>query len=263
MIAALAVIGRSALTGSAVGVVPGLGSSVAAFVACSEERGRAGPDAGWGEEARDAVAAPEAASNAVSGPSTIPLLTLGVQGTTVAAILMGVFLIHGVPIGPPALFAAAHDLVLGLFAAGLVGILVYGLTGRFFGPLIARVPSSLVYASILLVAVVAACSARLSLRDAQVMMAADAQGHAMRRLGLPPPGHLRPRLHPRAGRGGGAAPVAPAVARGLVDPRRRARRRGLPRPRRRGRGLAGPATGRSGGEAAGVARRGRPRAARA
>ena len=258
MIAALAVIGRSALTGSAVGVVPGLGSSVSAFVAYSEERGHAG----WGEEARDAVAAPEAASNAVSGPSTIPLLTLGVQGTTVAAILMGVFLIHGVPIGPPALFAAAHDLVLGLFAAGLVGILVYGLTGRFFGPLIARVPSSLVYASILLVAVVAACSARRSLSDAQVMMAADAQGHAMRRLGLPP-GHLRPRLHPRAGRGGGAAPVAPAVARGLVDPRRRARRRGLPRPRRRGRGLAGPATGRSGGEAEGGPRRGRPRAARA
>ena len=47
------------------------------------------------------MAAPEAAENAVSRPSMIPLLTLDGIGMTVAAILMGVFLIHLTPIGAP------------------------------------------------------------------------------------------------------------------------------------------------------------------
>ena len=184
----LPVIGRSALYGSAIGIMPGLGSSVAAFVAYSEEKRRAGPGAGWGDGALAGVAAPEAASNAVSGPSMIPLLTLGVPGTTVAAILMGVFLIHGIPIGP-SIFRSSGDLVFGLFAAGLLGIVLYGLIGWFFGPaigrLIAHVPSGIVYPVIFLVTVVAAYSGRLSLWDVQVMLLAGAAGFAMRRIGLP------------------------------------------------------------------------------
>ena len=189
VVRALPVIGRSALMGSAIGIMPGLGSSVAAFVAYGEERRRAGPGAGWGEGALMGVAAPEAANNAVSGPSMIPLLTLGVPGTTVAAILMGVFLIHGIPIGPT-IFTTARELVFGLFAAGLLGIVLYGLIGWFFGPLIgrliARVPASLVYPAIFLVTVIAAYSGRLSLWDAQVMLGAGVLGYAMRRLGFPP-----------------------------------------------------------------------------
>ena len=191
MVRALPVIGRSALMGSAIGIMPGLGSSVAAFVAYGEERRRAGPGAGWGEGegALMGVAAPEAVNDAVSGPSMIPLLTLGVPGTTVAAILLGVLLIHGIPIGP-AIFAVARELVFGLFAAGLLGIALYGLIGWFFGPLIgrlvARVPASPVHPAIFLVAVIAAQSGRLSLWDAQAMLCAGVLGHAMRRLGFPP-----------------------------------------------------------------------------
>ena len=184
----LPVIGRSALYGSAIGIMPGLGSSVAAFVAYTEEKRRAGPRAGWGTGVLAGVAAPEAANNAVSGPSMIPLLTLGVPGSTVAAILMGVFLIHGIPIGP-SIFRTSGELVFGLFAAGIVGILLYGLIGWFFGPaiggLIARVPERVVYPAIFLVTIVAAYSARLSLWDAQVMLIAGVAGWGMRRLGFP------------------------------------------------------------------------------
>lgn len=186
---ALPVILRSALYGSAIGVMPGLGSSVAAFVAYTEEKRRARDGERWGTGVLAGVAAPEAANNAVSGPSMIPLLTLGVPGTTVAAILMGVFLIHGIPIGPT-VFIAAHDLVYGLFAAGLIGILLYGLIGWFFGPaigrLIARVPAGIVYPLIFLTTVVAAYSGRLSLWDVKVMLVAGLFGYGMRRLGFPP-----------------------------------------------------------------------------
>ncbi len=185
----LPVIGRSSLYGAAIGIMPGLGSSVAAFVAYSQEKRRAKDGEKWGTGVLAGVAAPEAANNAVSGPSMIPLLTLGVPGTTVAAILMGVFLIHGIPIGPT-LFVAAHDLVYGLFAAGLIGILLYGTIGWFFGPaigrVIARVPAGVVYSLIFVTTLIAAYVGRLSLWDVQVMLGAGVLGYAMRRLGFPP-----------------------------------------------------------------------------
>ncbi|QPH54624.1 tripartite tricarboxylate transporter permease [Pontivivens ytuae] len=183
------VITRSALYGAVIGIMPGLGSSVAAFVAYGEEKRRAPDGHEWGTGKLAGVAAPEAANNAVSGPSMIPLLTLGVPGTTVAAILMGVFLIHGIPIGPT-LFVAAHDLVYGLFAAGLIGIVLYGLIGWFFGPAIGRaiaaVPAGLVYPAIFMITLIAAYTGRLSLWDVQVMLGAGVLGYAMRRLGFPP-----------------------------------------------------------------------------
>ena len=76
------------------------------------------------------IAAPESANNAVSGPGMIPLLTLGIPGSTVAAILVGVFLIHGIQVGPT-IFTdpTSRELIFSLFAAGLVGIACYGAMG--------------------------------------------------------------------------------------------------------------------------------------
>ena len=68
----------------------------------------------------------------------IPLLTLGIPGSTIAAILIGVFLIHGIQVGPT-IFATSKELVYGLFACGLLGIVTYGIIGYFFGPLLGRI----------------------------------------------------------------------------------------------------------------------------
>ncbi|MGI9487618.1 MAG: tripartite tricarboxylate transporter permease, partial [Geminicoccaceae bacterium] len=91
---------RSSVVGSIIGMMPGLGSSVACFVAYGEEKRRSKEPEKWGTGIVEGIAAPESANNAVSGPSMIPLLTLGIPGSTVAAILIGVFLIHGIQVGP-------------------------------------------------------------------------------------------------------------------------------------------------------------------
>ena len=67
----------------------------------------------WGKGALEGIAAPEAANNAVSGPSMAPLLTLGIPGSTIGAILVGVFLIHGIQVGPT-LFLTSKELVYSL-----------------------------------------------------------------------------------------------------------------------------------------------------
>ena len=177
---------RSSAIGAVVGLLPGLGSSVAAFTAYGTEKRRAKNPEEWGSGIVEGIAAPESANNAVSGPTMIPLLALGVPGSTIAAILMGVFLIHGITIGP-SIFDNSGALVFGLFAAGLVGIVVYGLIGyygsSFIGRIVARVPTRLIYPYIFLTCFISAFAARSNVLDVFVLAIAGFLGYVMRKRG--------------------------------------------------------------------------------
>lgn len=185
----LPVMSRSSLIGAFIGILPGLGSAVAGFAAYGEEKRRAKEPSRWGTGLVEGVAAPESANNAVSGPTMIPLLALGVPGSTIAAILIGVFLIHGIEVGP-SIFDNSRDLIFGLFAAGLLGIAVYGVIGWFGGPLIGRVialvPPRLIYPYIFLTCIVSAYSARTSISDIFIMCAAGFFGYLMRKTDFSP-----------------------------------------------------------------------------
>lgn len=180
---------RSAFIGAGIGVLPGLGSAIAAFVAYGEGKRWAKNPEEWGKGALEGIAAPESANNAVSGPSMAPLLTLGIPGSTIGAILLGVFLIHGIQIGPT-LFITSRDLVYSLFACGLVGIAAYGVIGYFgaahVGRLIKRIPTQIIYPLIFLTSFIAAYAARGSLFDVLVMVVAGFAGWIMRKAGLQP-----------------------------------------------------------------------------
>lgn len=176
---------RSALVGSFIGMLPGLGSSVACFVAYGEEKRRSPRSEEWGTGIVEGIAAPESANNAVSGPSMIPLLTLGIPGSTIAAVLLGVFLIHGITVGPQIFDNPnSRELVFSLFAAGLVGITAYGFIGYFFGPwigqVIARVPNRILYSFIFLTAIIAAYSSRASIVDIFIALLFGVIGFCMR-----------------------------------------------------------------------------------
>ncbi|KGJ05467.1 putative tricarboxylic transport membrane protein [Paracoccus halophilus] len=184
----LPVIFRSSILGSIIGILPGLGSAVACFAAYGEEKRRAKRPELWGKGAIEGVAAPEAANNAVSGPSMIPLLALGIPGSTVAALLMGVFLIHGIQIGPT-IFTTSRELVFQLFAAGLLGILGYFVLGYYLGPIfgkyITRLGNQYIYPFIFATALIAAYSSSMSFFDVYVMLAFGVIGYFMRRFGFP------------------------------------------------------------------------------
>jgi putative tricarboxylic transport membrane protein len=142
----------------------------------------------WGSGCIEGVAAPEAANNAVSGPSMIPLLALGIPGSTIAAIILGVFLIHGIQVGP-GIFdnEQSRQIVFGFFAAGLLGILVYFLIGFFgaglIGRLIAKVPTNALFPYIFLTCFVSAYAARTNVFDVFVMCFAGLFGYLMRKGG--------------------------------------------------------------------------------
>ncbi len=183
------VILRSTGIGSMIGMLPGIGSAVACFIAYGEEKRRAPDPEKWGTGELRGIAAPESANNAVSGPSMIPLLALGIPGSTIAAILVSVFLIHGITVGP-SIFVQDRDLVFGLFASGLIGILVYGAIGYYAGPVVGRLVAMLspnmIYPFVFLTAFVAAYSARNSLLDVLVMTLFGIVGYGMKKFDFSP-----------------------------------------------------------------------------
>lgn len=170
--------------GALTGMMPGLGSAVACFAAYGEGKRRSKSPEQWGTGIIEGIAAPESANSAVSGPSMIPLLSLGVPGSTIAAVLIGVFMIHGIQVSP-LIFETNRDLIYGLFASGLVGIAAYGVIGYYFGPLIGRtmefVPARLIYPFIFLIAAIASYSPRQSLFDIGVALVFGIIGYIIRR----------------------------------------------------------------------------------
>lgn len=180
---------RSSFIGAFIGMLPGLGSAIAAFVAYAEGKRRAYNPEAWGHGAIEGIAAPEAANNAVSGPSMAPLLTLGIPGSTIGAILVGVFLIHGIQIGPT-LFLTSAPLMYSLFAAGLVGIVFYGFIGYFgaaaLGRVVARIPVRVLYPLVLMTAVLSAYASRGSLFDVWVALVAGTSAWLLRKFAFNP-----------------------------------------------------------------------------
>lgn len=91
---------RSAVIGTAIGTVPGIGSALAATMGYSAAKRASATPEEFGKGTIEGVAATEAANSAVSGANLIPLLTLGVPGNVAAAFLMGALIIHGIVPGP-------------------------------------------------------------------------------------------------------------------------------------------------------------------
>ena len=119
---------RSSVIGTVVGMIPGLGGTVAAFVAYGEaaRTDRAGT---LGSGDIRGVIAPEAANDAKDGGSLLPTLALGIPASTGTAVLLGVMAIHGIRPGQemmneglPLTFALIWALFLSNWLTSAVGL---------------------------------------------------------------------------------------------------------------------------------------------
>ena len=107
---------RSALIGIGIGILPGIGGGTANILAYSVAKNQSKHPERFGTGIIDGVVASETSNNAAIGGALIPLLTLGIPGDTVTAILLGGLMIHGMTPGPR-LFVEHTAIVYGIFAA--------------------------------------------------------------------------------------------------------------------------------------------------
>jgi len=109
----------TAFLGLFIGIVPGAGASIAAFVAYSQSRMWSKTPELYGTGIPEGVIAPEAANNGVTSGTLVPMMALGVPGGTTAAVMMVVLQYHGMTMGPR-LFTEQPELAYGVFVAMVV-----------------------------------------------------------------------------------------------------------------------------------------------
>lgn len=113
----------TALIGVIIGIIPGAGASIAAFVAYQQARTFSKTPELFGTGVPQGVAAPEAANNGVTSGTLVPLMAIGVPGGSTAAIMMVVLQYHGVTLGPR-LFIDRPELAYGIFTAAFITYLL-------------------------------------------------------------------------------------------------------------------------------------------
>ncbi|MFK5979440.1 MAG: tripartite tricarboxylate transporter permease [Rhizobiaceae bacterium] len=123
---------RTSGIGTIIGALPGTGGDIAALLAYDHaKRSTKNPEVPFGEGAKEGLIAPEAANNAAVGGSFIPMLTLGIPGDAVTAVIIGALFIHGLKPGPLLLIDTPHLFwfLVGNLALANIFLLIFGLTG--------------------------------------------------------------------------------------------------------------------------------------
>ena len=110
---------RSAIIGTGIGILPGIGGSTSSILAYVAAKKSSKTPEKYGTGYIGGIVASETANNATIGGALIPLLALGIPGDGTTAMLLGAFMIHGLQPGP-LLFKTSSDLVYVIFGACII-----------------------------------------------------------------------------------------------------------------------------------------------
>jgi putative tricarboxylic transport membrane protein len=178
---------RSSAIGTAVGALPGVGATTAAFISYSEAVRWSKTPEKFGTGQPEGIAAPESANNAAVGGSLIPLLALGIPGSATTAVMIGGLTIHGIVPGP-LLMQTNATLVYSIFIAMLIAnllMIVIGLRAARYFAVILKAPYALVGPAIVVLCMTGVYALNNNVVDVAVMLVFGVVGFALRRLGFP------------------------------------------------------------------------------
>src|ERR671922_509461 len=173
---------NGSLVGFFIGVLPGAGSTIASFISYGLEKAVSRRPEQFGKGVVEGVAAPEAANNAETGGALIPMLTLGIPGSSTTAVLLAALVLWGFKPGP--LFIAENPaLFWGLVASMYVGNLMLLVLNLPLVPLFAQVlrtPVYVLYPLIFGLSLVGVYSVSASLFDLALLAGFGLLGYLMR-----------------------------------------------------------------------------------
>lgn len=147
---------RGTLLGSVFGILPGIGSSLSAFITYSIEKRISNKNNTFGNGDIRGVAAPESANNAASQTGFIPLLGLGLPGSPVMALMAGALMIQGIVPGPTVI-NEYPNIFWGLIVSmwlGNIALLILNLPMVKLWVSILKIPRYYMYSVVVILAVV-------------------------------------------------------------------------------------------------------------
>lgn len=180
---------KSAAIGILIGILPGTGGAIASFVAYGEARRTYGSLENFGKNKGDekGIIAPEAANNAAVGGSMVPLLALGIPGSSTSALLYGALTVHGVIPGPK-LFSEHGVLAYALMFSLILSTLAMIIVGANFSNLFSKIlliKTKYIVPIVMALCLLGAYSARNSLFDIILCIIFGLVGLWMKRADIP------------------------------------------------------------------------------
>ena len=175
------------LLGFFVGILPAAGATPGSLMAYGVAKTMAKDPATFGKGNIDGVVAPEAANNAASTGSMLPMLTLGIPGSPTTAILLGGMVIWGLEPGP-LVFTDHPDFVWGLIASLYAANLFALLINIAFIPAfiwVLRMPFTILAPIIFVLCVVGGYVPTMDMHDVWLMLIFGIVGYLMRKLDYP------------------------------------------------------------------------------
>ena len=188
LLACLPAMTRGTAVGTAFGILPGGGPTIASFSAYTLEKKVSRTPERFGNGAIEGVAAPEAANNAAAQACFIPMLSLGIPPNALMALMIGALMIHGIQPGPN-IIGKQPDLFWGLIASMWIGnvmLVVLNLPLIGIWVRLLRVPYGYLFPSILVFCCVGTYALNSSTAEVLVMTAFGVIGYVFRKLDCEP-----------------------------------------------------------------------------
>lgn len=178
---------RGSAIGVFIGAVPATGGTIAAIISYGLEKRISKHPETFGRGEYRGIVGPESANNAASGGAMIPMLTLGIPGDVVTAILIGALILHGLTPGP-LLFTNNPEVVSSIFismALANFAFLGMGLLAAKYFARVISLPRPMLLTMILTLAIVGTYAIRNSLFDVWVLVFSGIGGFFLTKVGIP------------------------------------------------------------------------------
>jgi putative tricarboxylic transport membrane protein len=168
----LRTIMRGTGIGTIIGIIPGIGTGIASFMSYARAQQSSKEPEKFGNGSLEGIAASESGNSAVVGATFIPLLTLGIPGDIITAVIMGAFLMQGFIPGP-LLFQEHSNLIYAIFVGFIICDIVYFIIGSVFmkyAAHLSKVPRSILFPVVLIFCIVGSYAIQHSIFDIGIMV---------------------------------------------------------------------------------------------
>jgi putative tricarboxylic transport membrane protein len=169
---------RCSVVGTVIGILPGAGATIAAFMCYSMEQKLSKYKEKFGTGIIDGIAAPEVGNNAATGGSMVPLLSLGIPGGNAAAIMMSALVLKGVTMGPLLLIKQPEFLgatFASMLASNIIMVFAAIIIAKIFVQVL-KIPYSILGPTIIMMATIGAFATKNTSIDVILMAIAGLIG---------------------------------------------------------------------------------------
>ncbi|SBV99858.1 conserved membrane hypothetical protein [uncultured delta proteobacterium] len=181
-------MGISSVIGTFLGILPGVGGATANFISYDVvKKGSKHPER-FGTGYAQGIVASETGNNAVTGGAIIPMMTLGIPGDSVTAVMLGAMMIHGLRPGPMMFNNSAevvYPFFISILLANIFMILVQFLGGIKVSVRALRMPKWVLFPLVILMLIAGTWTLQYSAYDVWTVFLFGFLGYYIKRFGVP------------------------------------------------------------------------------